>query len=342
MNEPLYNQLTENDPLTSPSKKEVEGIILAGVHQWNNDSFCGRLPRSLVPVGIWPLVSYVMRWMKEGGIDRITMCANSSSRLVRKCLGDGSRSQTTLCYYEDWTPRGPAGCVRDAGVISEAERFVVSDATIIPLLDLKELLRFHRETQSVMTVVFHHDLKQDSEAETFLTPSGIYVIDKRAFSYIRNTGYQDIKEVLIPVLHDAGEKVSAFVHDRPCFSIKDIPSYLLANEWALNQLMTCSALMPEFRRDRETLIHKEASVSPTASFAGPVLLGPGSVVKDGATVIGPTVIGTGSVISEGTVLCRSIVWENCSVGKSCNIDQTLLGMGKTIPDKSYLAGARLV
>jgi len=40
-------------------------------------------------------------------------------------------------------------------------------------------------------------------------PAGVYVFERRALEHVASTGFQDIKENLIPRLHRAGERAGA-------------------------------------------------------------------------------------------------------------------------------------
>ena len=62
---------------------KVEGIVLAGTYHWSQSVFEQLLPRPLLPVAQTPMICYALRWMRDGGIARATVCANSASRAVR-------------------------------------------------------------------------------------------------------------------------------------------------------------------------------------------------------------------------------------------------------------------
>ena len=86
---------------TPSDMSRVRGVVLAGTYHWSNSSFEELLPRPLVPVAQAPLVSYALRWLRDGGIPRATLCANSASRAVR--LVPGRRQPP------DHEPRVPRG-----------------------------------------------------------------------------------------------------------------------------------------------------------------------------------------------------------------------------------------
>jgi mannose-1-phosphate guanylyltransferase len=133
-----------------------------------------------LPVALQPLVTYALRWMASGGLRGATICANTEARSIRATL-KGSACGLRLDYLEDWSPRGAAGCVRDAGVKTDANTFVVADGTAVPVVDLVELLDGHQASRAAITVV----VGADSAGR--LRPNGIYVFDRRAFFHARRT-----------------------------------------------------------------------------------------------------------------------------------------------------------
>jgi len=78
-------------------------------------------------VALSPLILYSLRWLREGGIRRATICANRSSSPSSR-LGDGTAHDMELSHYRDETPRGAAGCLRDAGVAAGSDTVVASTA----------------------------------------------------------------------------------------------------------------------------------------------------------------------------------------------------------------------
>src|SRR5258708_30289940 len=94
----------------------LSAVVLAGTHHWSGSSFKKLAPRPLIPVALEPLISYSLRWLRQGGVRPATVCANGTSRAIEAALGSGDELNMELSYYHDGTPRGAAGCVRDAGL----------------------------------------------------------------------------------------------------------------------------------------------------------------------------------------------------------------------------------
>lgn len=314
----------------------VRGVVLAGTYHWSNSSFEELLPRPLVPVAQAPLVSYALRWLRDGGIPRATLCANSASRAVRSYLGGGSRLTMSLEYHEDWTPRGAAGCVRDAAARADADMLVVADGTSIPAVNIGLLLDDHRSANAALTIVVHHD-RQARAGERPLNPAGIYVFDRRVLDYIPETGFQDIKETLIPRLYKAGERVVTHAGLGICPRVLNAETYLALNQWVVAQVADNPAPLEHWGAYVETgqvLAHPTAWVAPGARLIGPVLLGPSVRVASGATVVGPTSLGADCHVGEDALVSRSVAWRRCRIGVGAVVDGSVLTDEAIVPARA--------
>jgi mannose-1-phosphate guanylyltransferase len=327
----------------------VRGIVLAGGYE-RGEFFDGLFPRPLAPVAHAPLICYTLRWLGGQGVSNVTVCANSAARRVRSracshcyapsrsLLGCRQASSMRVEHLEDWMPRGAAGCVRDAAIRTDARTFVVVDGTSVPLVDLGGLLETHRVCQAAVTVVAYHDPSLGNNGRG-LRPSGAYVFDRRVLDHIPDTGFQDIKEGLIPRLYRAGERVVTHIAHGASPRMVSAGSYLALNQWMVERV--CGAPEPpaEHRRMSEALVHESASVSPGARLVGPVLIGPGTSVEASSTVLGPTSIGAGCVVGAGAVVSRSAIWEDCVVGEEALVDRCLLADGVSVAPRTSVVGA---
>lgn len=300
----------------------TQGILLAGVHRWDSASLDRYLPRPLLPIGNTLLISYALRWLRDAGVTRATVCANSASRLVRQLLGDGAQLSMDLDYYEDWTPRGPGGCVRDAVSESDADQFVVLYATLIPQVDLRAALAFHERRQPGLTVVASTDVSAGGACE--YRPVGIYVFSRDSAERIPETGYQDLKEILIPRLRREGKQISLLPVRESSPRVMSLASYLAANEWMLQRLNSGAYGLRDYEHVGEAWIHRQAALGVGARLVGPVMVGPNSRVDDGAMIVGPSVIGTASRIDAGAVVARSVIWDRARVGANAYVDRSVL------------------
>lgn len=320
----------------------VDGIVLAGTYAWSGAPFERLRPRPLLPVAQAPLISYSLRWMAEARVRRLHVCLNEATRALRDCIGDGSRLGVSIEYHEDASPRGAAGCVRDVAALSDAHAFLIADATVVPTVERDPLLASHQESGAALTVVVHRDDHEESQA-ALLSPAGIYLADRSVFDHVAPSGFQDIKENLVPRLHGAGRPVRTHLAAGCCPRVVDARSYLTVSHWMLCRLAyengATEGWSAVYAGAGEVLAHPTAWVDPGAKLLGPVLLGPGVRVKDGATIVGPTSIGADSVVEEGAVISRTIAWERCVVNANAFLDACVLADDAHVSAGADLCGA---
>jgi NDP-sugar pyrophosphorylase family protein len=234
----------------------------------------------------------------------------------------------SLTHMEDWTPRGPGGCVRDAALTTSSQTFVVVDGTTIPLARLEALLDFHRASEAALTIV----VSPGSPATTKQAPrpTGVYVFDRRVLDCIAEEGFQDIKEMLIPRLYDAGERVVTFAADGECPRVVNAATYLALESWAVERALYVSGPTPGLRMSGQAHIHETARVHPSARLIGPVLVGSGAVVGPRASIVGPASLGAQTTVGAGSVVSRSAVWRQCVVGEGAFVDRCLFTDGAVV------------
>ena len=307
----------------------VHGIVLAGAYPKAHSQLDRLSLRPLLPIAQRPLITYALGWMKAGGLTGATISTNSAARAVRATL-DGSTLGMELDYVEDWTPRGAAGCLRDAGVATDAQTFVVADATTVPVVDLGGLLEAHRKSRAAVTVVASYHRSSDGDETSRMRPSGVYVVDRRVLAHIAEEGFVDTKERLLPSLYRCGERVTTYAAREVSPRVFDTESYLALNQWAVERSTRYDEPRPGYQISGEAVIHETAVVASGARILGPVMLGPGVSVASGATVVGPASIDSGTTIGYGAVVSRSAIWRGCKVGDEAFVDRCMLADGATV------------
>jgi NDP-sugar pyrophosphorylase family protein len=256
--------------------------------------------------------------------------------VARTALADCGPDVLGLEFYEDLLPRGPAGCARDAALATPADTFVVADGTVIPTVALADVLKTHRDSGAMATVVVEQDSARGL-ADGFARPGGIYVFERPALEMVSDKGFQDIKENLIPQIYRTGGQVVAHVAARGCHRVLNAATYLDANQWAIARLL--GAAPPDgYAAHGDALVHSSAFVDRRARILGPVLVGPDAKVMSGATVIGPVVLGAGSTVAVDAVVARSVTWSRCLVSGKAVVDGCVLADDAIVPDESHLCG----
>ncbi len=301
----------------------VQAVLLAGEHAWHDSPLGSTFPRCMLPVLQAPLIEHGLRWLRAGGVRRVTICNNHYSRSVRRYLDDGARLDLELSYYEDLIPRGPAGCVHDAASGGDADAVVVVESTVLPAFDLADLLEAHLASGCSATVVVR-SMPQEEFGRRLLEPAGVFVFSREALEQIGESGFHDIKEMLVPKLHAAGCEVRTYRADRTSDRITDFGSYLRISEWTLRELDDTLAARHGYRPYGGGLVHESARVDSGARLVGRAVVGPRTRVERGALLIGPAIIGGDARLGGGALLSRSVVLDGARIESDARLDQCVV------------------
>ena len=314
-------------------------IILAGSQAWAAGSLESICPRPLLPIANTRLISYTLDWLKGAGVRTMIVCANDVAGLFRDYLRDGSQQELDICHYQDRTPRGSAGCCRDAAAMACAEQYLIVDGSIIPRVDLPALLEAHARSEADLTVAVNQTPEGDDWLAPHLSPVGMYVFGRAAIEMISPTGYEDIKEMLIPRLRREGGSVMAYLAEGPCPRIEGLESYLAVQGWVLGKMCAGGAAPWGYEHRDGVCVHESASVAEDARLLGPALIGPRSTIEGESVIVGPTIIGSDCRVGRRSVVGRSVMWDRCSVSSQARVDQCLLTEGAFIQEGESQLGA---
>lgn len=318
--------LWAGDSAVLSSCRVTRGVVLAGTHPWSRCLLDRYVPRPLLPVANRQLIAYAIDWLRGGRAEAVSICGNSHTGTIRDLLDERSMGSGELEFYADFMPRGPAGCVRDAMRKHLDESVVVVDGTIVPCVDIDDLLRSHVRGGAVMTVVVT-DQGGDASRPQYV-PAGIYVLEPAALDCIAPKGYQDIKEELIPALYERGLAVQTYVASCSSPRVAGPDSYLSVNDWMVSH----GGARDGYAGDTGgALVHHTATVQDGVRIIGPAVIGPHATLERDVLIVGPTSIGARTTIGGGAVVCRSAVWDGCRVGAGARIDRSIVTHSANVP-----------
>lgn len=303
------------------------GVVLAGAYDRGDGPVTPFLRRPLLPLAHTPLICYPLQWLRDGGVTSATICASTATAELRHVLGAGDALGMRLGYYAEDHPRGPAGCVRDAGLASDGQTFVVVEGSMVPSLDLRAMLAAHRVSGAAVTTVVEIERRRGRAASQLRVPGGVYVFERDVLDHIAPNGFQDIKQGLLERLH--AERVRVHAHEVAGLSprILDYASYTSASRWIIGSAEKRSQFLAEYVPVGEGLHHPTAFVSSSARLIGPVLVGAGVRIDAQAVIVGPTSIGSGCHVGSMAVIARSVLLRDCSVGSGALLDSSLIADG---------------
>ena len=202
------------------------------------------LPKPMIPLIRKPIMEAIIDHLKRHAFDEIYVNTSYLSRSIEDYFRDGDRLGVAIAYsYENQLvdgefidkPLGSAGGMRRiqdrCGFFDDSFAVLCADALID--VDLTEVLRFHRASGAIATIVTKPVPREDvckygvviadetgrvrsfqekpkvEEALSNTINTGIYLFDPKIFDYIPSATEFDIGSQLFPRLIEAGEKVCA-------------------------------------------------------------------------------------------------------------------------------------
>lgn len=316
--------------MVSVPQPEIGGIILAGTHPWGESTLDWIAPRPLLPVVGRPLVWYGLDWLRQAGIGHVSVCARGEVAAIRAGLAGQSATGLRISYVQDEMPRGPAGCIRDAADERPEDVFVVIEGALLPRADLGPILKAHLGARAALTIVA---FRQQSfvGGPVQLKPAGIYIASRQALSLVPDNGYQDIKEVWIPRLHQHDCRVVPYIIDAAAvIPVTGLSSYLRASVAVLERAEALGTWGGDYRRVGQAWVHRTARVSASARLSELVLVGPEAWVESKTLVLGRTIIGPRSSVGTASILSDTVSWPQCRIGAGVITNRCILMAGSSL------------
>jgi NDP-sugar pyrophosphorylase family protein len=116
-----------------------------------------RIPKALVRVGGRPLIDYALDTLLRAGITDVVVNLHHLGDEIRKHLGNGSSHGIRTHYSEENPLLDSGGGIAWAEPLLGQRTFVTLNADTIIDVDLRSVVRFHRERGAVATLVVRKD-----------------------------------------------------------------------------------------------------------------------------------------------------------------------------------------
>ena len=223
----------------------MNAVILAGGRGTRLAPYTYVLPKPMMPVGDRAVLEILLRQMKRAGIDRVILTVGHLAGLMQAFFQDGEQFDLDITYSFEPKPLGTAGPL--ALVPGLDQTFLVCNGDVLTLLNLNDLLHFHRASGGICTIAMHERqvkielgvIEQDQhnqitdyiEKPTFdlKVSMGIYVFEPAVLNYIPEGEYLDFPD-LVHKLLDAGEKVFGYPFGGYWMDLGNPEDYARANQ----------------------------------------------------------------------------------------------------------------
>jgi len=132
----------------------MQAVILAGGRGARLGDITREVPKPMVPIGNKPLLHHQVDLLIKYGVRDIIILVNYMKDPIVAYFGDGSRFDAHIRYFEEISPLGTVGGMKEIENWL-TEDFLVLYGDVMINMDLNRLIIFHREKQSQCTLVLH-------------------------------------------------------------------------------------------------------------------------------------------------------------------------------------------
>ncbi|WP_225984893.1 sugar phosphate nucleotidyltransferase [Noviherbaspirillum aerium] len=323
------------------------------------------MPKPMIPLVRKPVMESIIEHLAGHGFDQIFINTSYLSSAIENYFRDGERLGVQIAYsYEGQLengqfvdhPVGSAGGMRKiqdfCGFFDSTFAVLCGDALID--VDLGAVLEFHRSRGAVATIVTKtvpleevskygvvvtdgdgrvKSFQEKPKAEQALSTNantGIYIFEPSVFDHIPSGQEYDIGGQLFPSLIQKGAPVCAVAQPFQWVDIGSVTDFWHATRLALSgQVRGYRLPGVEIRPGVRVGLGIRADWSKV-QISGPVYIGSGTSIGDGAVIEGPTVIGSNCVIEAGAQVRASIIGDYTRVASVASLSDRIVFAGKLI------------
>ncbi len=317
----------------------MKAIILAGgIGTRLRPLSCTR-PKLLFPILNKPLLDWTLERLAETGVDGVTLAVKYMAEVFMQRYGESTHGMK-LSYSKEKKPMHTGGAIKYAEeLIGHEEPFLVLNGDIFSTIDYTALLKKHKESNAVATIVLYRvedpsrygtvKLTENSQVTQFIekaplgeAPSnlinaGVYVLDPKIFDYIPAGRPVSIEREVFPKLAKEG-KLFGHEFKEIWIDIGKPADYLRANRILLNA------------EPKKRFLGKDVNVEEGAQISDPVRVDAGVNVGQNSRIGPYAVIGRDVVLGRNVSLENSVVFPEVTISDNASVRGAVIGEGATI------------
>ena len=224
----------------------MKAVVLAGGKGTRLAPYTYILPKPMMPIGDHAILEVLLGQISRAGIKEVTLAVGHLAGLMESYFKDGSQYDLKIAYAHETKPLGTAGPL--ALIEGLTDTFLVCNGDILTLLDINQLINFHKDQKALCTIASHqrthkinlgvieHEIDSkwvsgyiEKPSLNFLVSMGMYVIEPGVLDFIPKGEYFDFPN-LVNTLLSANEKVAFFPYEGYWRDLGNTDDFLAANE----------------------------------------------------------------------------------------------------------------
>ena len=297
------------------------------------------LPKPLFPVLNRPILEHTLQFLRSHRIQEVAINLHHKPEKIINYFGDGKNFKMDLHYSREENILGTAGGIKKLQDFFKDDSFAVINSDILTDVDLNDVLKFHKEKKSKLTLVVRKTFNTDqygsiqlddngrivnflghsiinSKYVTQVMFTGIQIVEPDIFSRIPENKFCGTTEDIFPGMVNDGLPVYGYLHQGYWADIGTRETYIQAHVDVLDSKLILRTPSP--RNHKGYLAVQPVHIGKDCRIAQDAQIGP------------HTVLGNNCHLKSGAVVKNSILWSGATVGNGCTVENSIIGEGVTI------------
>ncbi|WP_139452892.1 nucleotidyltransferase family protein [Campylobacter armoricus] len=204
---------------------ENEVVLMVGGLGSRLGELTKNTPKPMLKVGKKPILENIVLNFKKQGFKKFIFCVNYKKEVICDYFQNGKNLGIEISYIKEKQKLGTAGAL--SLIKDMKDSFIVMNGDILTKLDFEQLIKEHKKSKAMMSVVLREfefqipygvvkisnniikDIKE-KPVQNFLVSAGIYVLEPQVLKYIEKNAYLDMPN-LIKLLLDKKLKINSYV-----------------------------------------------------------------------------------------------------------------------------------
>lgn len=351
----------------------MKAVIMAGGKGTRLRPLTCNIPKPMVPLLDRPVMEYAIELLKKHGITEIAVTVQHLPEVIRSYFGDGSDFGVRLTYFEEDTPLGTAGSVKNAEDFLD-ETFLVVSGDALTDIDLRAAAEFHRKKGALGTLVLAsvdvplefgvvmtdmsgrvvRFLEKPGWGEIFsdMVNTGIYILEPEIFRYFDAGMEFDFSRDLFPMMLMLGRPLYGYRAEGYWSDIGNLDQYRQTQFDILDGMVDVSIRGTEILP--KVWVGEGVKVGRGVEFGSPAYIGSDCMIDSRVQIGSYSIIGADCILKRESAFERAIVWNHsvaephseikgatvCRqsvIGTGAQVlDGAVVGDGSRVGDKSFI------